>query len=299
MKRIKLIYNPHSGDKSFKDFLDDVVSVLQKEYEVHLVRCQNETDIEDFIADMKPGYYDAIAVSGGDGTLNRVVNAMLENGLDIPIGIFPSGTANDFATHLCIPKDIEEAAEVIVKGKTVLTDIGYVNGKYFINVCGAGLLTNISQNIDLRFKNIFGKMGYYLKGLEQLPNFEPLPVRITNSNESFEEDIYLFIVLNTSGTGGFEQLSADSSICDGLFEFIAIKAKPMMEIAVLFFKILQRDYLSDSNIIYFQDNYIKVELLTPNEKMEQTDIDGEAGPDLPIEIENLRKKIRFFYNEPC
>lgn len=295
MKKLKLIYNPFSGDKSFPSFLDECVTILQSGgYEVHLFRSIQNGDIKKHIAGMPKDFYDVIAVSGGDGTINIVLNALLKNGHDIPLGIIPSGTANDFASYLKLPRDAEQAAEIITKGKITNVDVGLVGSEYFINVCGAGFLTNISQNIDNDIKNFLGKFAYYLKGIGQIPNFTPLSVQITNSQTSFQEDIYLFIVLNSSGTGGFEKLSPDASINDGKFDFIALKSMPILDIAKVILKLISGDHLSDPNIIYFQDSYIKVEPLFQDEQYLETDIDGEAGPNMPIEIIALKDKIKVF-----
>ena len=100
MKKVKLIYNPFSGNKSFKFDLDICIGIFQEAgYEVHPFRTLYPGDIDNHIATMDPTY-DIIVASGGDGTVNIVVNAMMRRGLHTPLGIIPSGTANDFATYL-------------------------------------------------------------------------------------------------------------------------------------------------------------------------------------------------------
>lgn len=296
MKKLKLIYNPFSGDKSFIEFLDDCVKILQSGgYEVHLFRSMEIGDIQQHINDMPKEFYDAVIVSGGDGTINTVINAMLKNQHDIPLGIIPCGTANDFATSFGIPNDIEAASKIIVENNLKSVDIGMVGKDYFVNVCGAGFLTNISQNMGMdETKSFLGKFAYYIKGISQIANLTPLNVRITNSTESFTDDIYLFIVLNSRGAGGFENLSPDSLINDGLFEFIAFRSMPILEMAKLMIKAFSGEFLKDPNIIYFQDNYIKVEPLSVDEQYLETDIDGEPGPHLPVEIVNIKEKLRIF-----
>lgn len=243
---------------------------------------------------MKRNYYDAVVVAGGDGTINIVLNSLMDFDHNIPLGIIPSGTANDFSNFMKFPKDPVEAAEVIAKGNLMDVDIGRANDKYFINVCSAGLLTNISQQVDEDVKNSIGKLAYYLKGIEQIPNFVPISVRITNSNEVFEEDIYLFLVLNSAGTGGFGKLSTNASVNDGKFDFIAFKACSIAQLAVLFVKVLSGDCVNDSNILFFQDDYIKIELLSDNMEFALTDVDGEKGTVMPIEVRNIHKAIRIF-----
>jgi len=280
--------------------LDKTIAVFQSAgYETHIFRSSKPGDIfEHLKKTKKDGYccYDAFAISGGDGALNILINAMISNRVDVPVCIIPMGTANDFATHLKIPPNAADAAKVIKKGKIIASDVGEANGRYFINVCGAGLFTDISRKIDSDFKGVFGKSAYYMEAFSKLSDITPLKMRITNSKETFEDDIYFFIVLNSPGTGGFNDItSSDASVTDGLFEFIAVKAKPVFELAGLFIKVLKRDrHLDDSNVIYFKDNYISVEPLFENNDFLGTDTDGECGPDLPVSIRCLPGAVKFF-----
>lgn len=299
MKKLKLIYNPFSGNKSFKFNLDPVISTFQESgFETHVFRSINHGDIDQHIKEMDKDYYDTIVVSGGDGTINIVVNAIMNYGIKARLGIIPSGTANDFATFLKIPKEPDEAAKIITEKNLSPADIGLANGRYFINVCAAGLMSNISQHIDTDFKNALGKLAYYIKGIEQIPNFVPIPVKITNSTEVIEEDVYMYIVLNSAGTGGFEKLVPDASINDGLFDFVGFKATTIRELAMIFFKVFTGDYLKEPGIIHFKDSYIKIECKDASPEMNETDLDGEQGPYMPIEIKNIPSAIMIYTPQP-
>ena len=147
MKKLKLFYNPFSGNKSFKFDLDVCIGIFQEGgYEVHPFRTLHPGDIDTHIATMDPNY-DIIVASGGDGTVNIVLNAMMRRGLHIPLGIIPSGTANDFATYLGFKSgEVEDVCRTIVSTKPVDIDLGLVNDSiFFINVCAGGFFTNVSQ----------------------------------------------------------------------------------------------------------------------------------------------------------
>lgn len=298
MKKLKLIYNPYSGDKTFKDNLDCSINIFQESgYEVHVFRTIKQGDINEHIRKMEKDKYDAIVISGGDGTINILINALMKYGLNnIPIGIIPSGTANDFASFLDMPTNIEECCRIICKNNIQDVDIGHINDKYFINVCCGGLFSNVSQSIDKTFKDILGKVGYYIKGIEQLQNFTPMKMRITNSKEVIEDTLNLFLVLNTSGTGGIQRLSPDASINDGLFDFVGFRNVSIPKLTGLVIKFFKGEYLDDDRIIFFKDNYIKVENLSEETNFLETDIDGELGPEMPVEIKNLHGAIKVFVN---
>jgi len=303
MKKLKLIYNPNAGDKTFRLSLDDCISVFQEAgFFVDIFRSMKKGDIERALSRVSPYEYDTIVVAGGDGSINIVVNSMMTNGIRAKLGIIPAGTANDFASYLKISKKPKEAAQVIANGKVIDTDIGFVGsvgsstGKYFINVCGVGVLSNISHHTDPDFKNVLGKIAYYIKGIEEFQNLTPLNVKITNSQMVIEEKIYTMLVLNSSGVGSFEKINKEAKIDDGVFEFIAVKCCPLTDMAMLGLKVLRGDYLGNPNIIYFKDSYVKIELLedVADKILLETDIDGELGPNIPIEIKNLTKALKIY-----
>ena len=297
MKSFKLIYNPFSGGGVFKDNLDEFIYNMQLNgYEVSVFRTCNVGDIDAHIAAMGHNW-DAIGASGGDGTINLVVNAMMRYGLnDIPLALVPSGTANDFCTFLGIPQDIEGCCAVIGAGKTEYTDLGLINNeKYFINVCAGGLFSNVSTEIDKTLKDLFGKVAYYVKGMEQISTFKPIPMRITSSKGGvYENNINLFLVLNSSGTGGIEGISPHASINDGLLDFVAFANVPWPDLPKIVIDFLKGEHLSSDGIIFFRDSHIKIENLSHDKRFITTDIDGELGPDMPVEIKTVSKTIKIF-----
>ncbi|MBZ4664257.1 MAG: YegS/Rv2252/BmrU family lipid kinase [Caloramator sp.] len=288
MKKARLIYNPYSGDRSFRNRLDAVIDRLQLAgYEVTPYRTMS---IEDIYTSMKRAKdYDVILVSGGDGTINHVINAMILNDINVPLGIFPYGTANDFASHLGIPRKITEACDIISRGKLSEFDLGKINDRYFINVAAGGLLTDVSQKIDINMKNTLGKVAYYLKGIEQLPNFRAIPIKISCNGKTIEENIYLFVILNGSSAGGFK-LAPDSTANDETLNLIAIKQCNLVELFNLFLKMLKGEHLESSNVIYLKSSEFKIEC---DENIE-TDIDGEVGPQFPLNVRISSKKIKIF-----
>ncbi len=283
----------------FKFDLDICVSVFQEGgYEVHLFRTMKQGDIAKHLREMDKNY-DMLVVSGGDGTINIVVNAMMQYGLQhIPLGILASGTANDFAMYLGFKAgQVEDTCKAILRQTPQPIDIGVVNGEmYFINVCAGGLFTNVSQRVNPDLKNALGNLSYYLKGVEQLPSFRKLPFRIVTSKGVHEENLYFYMILNSAGTGGFHNLSPDSSIQDGCFEFVGIRAKNVLEISPMLLKFIRGEHLQDEAIFYLQDSFFEVTCLDAEfSKMEST-LDGELGCISPFTVKVLPKAISVIAN---
>lgn len=291
MKKIRLIYNPGSGDRSFKKRLDHLFEEFQRDgFQVVPYKTLSVEDIDHAVALTSDEEYYAIAIAGGDGTINRVVNAMIKYDVNLPIGIFPWGTANDLAAYFKIPRDIKTCCKNFSDGDIREIDVGKINDRYFVNVAAGGLLTDVSQKIDINMKNTLGKLAYYLKGVEQLPNFRPIPSTFTTYDSVIKEDIYLFMVFNGCSAGGFDMLAKGAKIDDGKIDLIAIKACPVMELIPLFFRILKGEHLTDDNVIYIRTDKLSIDC----EIDVETDIDGEAGPHFPVDIEVIPKYLKIF-----
>jgi len=296
VKRFKLVYNPRSGDASFKGRLDRVIGQLQKAgIEVHPWRLGRECVVEDLIRDMKESkadeFYDGILVSGGDGTISNTVSAMIKHDFRIPIGVFPYGTANDFATYLGIPKNVDDCCDIIINGNTRAIDVGKVNDKHFINVVSAGMIMGIPHNTDTQLKNALGKIAYYIKGLEELPKITAFKAEIVMKDKTVvEEELLLILVLNSSAAGGFGKLAPDAAVDDGALDVVAIRSGNLAELLGVFIKIMTGDVQEDPRIHRFQAESMKLfcDPICP------TDVDGEKGPALPLEISVLKQEIEIF-----
>ena len=294
MAYVQLIYNPMAGQRVFPMHLDRFVEVFQNRgYEVRIHRTRSSEDFSDFLVGKSMEGCAALIVAGGDGSINQIVNAMKEENVDLPLGVIPAGTANDFAVHIGMPLDQLEAINRLAKMEIGHVDLGKANDQYFVNVCCGGLFSNISQNIDIEMKNTLGKLAYYIKGVQQLPKFTKLKLKITNEDGTIVEDFYLFLLLNGSSAGGFSRLGFDADIGDGKMDFVGIKACHVSEIPTLFGKILLGEHLTDKNVTFFQSSKMTIECIEGVKGFEKTDIDGEEGPQFPLDIEvlNLGLKI--------
>lgn len=288
MKKVKLIYNPYSGENLIVSKLDAVINIHQQAgYAIVPYRIKKDQSILDALIDIKDGDYSYILVAGGDGTVDSVVNAMAKSGISLPIGILPVGTANDFAKFLGIPFDISKACKQIINSNVTTVDLGSINDKYFVNVASTGLFTDVSQKTDVNLKNTIGKLAYYLKGLEELPNFRRLKVKIKSKDIFFEGEMYFLLVFNGKTAGNFN-LAAKADATDGRLDVIVFKAIPIYELIPLFIKVLRGEHLESENVLYFKTDNLFVEC---NEDI-VTDIDGEKGPEFPLQIKCIKGGLK-------
>lgn len=281
MKKVKFIYNPYSGESTIALDLDKIIMVHQKyEHTIVPYRICNEYPMSNAFTDIDEGYT-YILIAGGDGTIDSVVNEMKKKNINLPIAILPAGTANDFANYIGMPHDVCDACNQILESNVKKIDIGKINDKYFMNVASTGLFTDISQNMDMNLKNTIGKLAYYVKGIEQLPNFRKLKIKVTSEEVCFDGDMYLMLVFNGQ-TAGSLKFAYNAKVDDGLLDVIIIKAGIMKNILNIFIKMLRNEHLENvEGIIYFKTKRLEVECFEDI----VTDIDGERGPEFPLIIE--------------
>ncbi len=292
MKKAKLIYNPVSGDGGFKHHLDAVVDIFQERgYLVELNRTSKNTNLGDFFKAPIDEANTIIIAAGGDGTVSQVVNRMMDKKISAPLGIIPVGTANDLASFLGMSKDIHECCHIILEKNVEQIDVGRVNKEYFISVVSGGLVAKVPQSTDLKLKNTLGKMAYYLKGLEEIPTFKPISISLNSPAYQYNGDLLFFLILNGQFAGGFKRIAPKALLNDGLFDVILFKNMSLPVLARLFVKLLRGEHIHDPNVIFFQTDQLEISPYKNNESPINSDIDGDAGPDLPLVIKNYHRAL--------
>lgn len=290
MKKILLVYNPVSGHAAFKNKLDAVIENFQRRGIFLSVYRTCTGDNAAFIECMKNFQPEGIVAAGGDGTLHAVINWLKKNSIDLPVGIIGSGTSNDFAAHLNM--NDEKLLEAVAQGRTRPVDLGLVNGaEFFINVASAGIFTSIAHEVDSRLKNFLGKSAYYLRGLGELKNFKTVPLEISADGKNFYLDAFLFLVLNSPSVAGLKKISDTAQIDDGKLDLIALKKCSPSALITLTKKILAGESIqADENIFSVQAKIFKIKSSAPL----MSDLDGEAGNNLPLKIETIKRALNFF-----
>lgn len=292
MQKVKFIYNPSSGENIVAGQLDDIIGLYQSRGFILVPhRLDFGADTAGALSDIDDSYHHAL-IAGGDGTVNYTVNLLKTLGIDIPLGILPAGTANDFASVLGIPPrtGLIDACRAILDGNITPVDIGKVNGHYFVNVFSCGLFTDISQKTPTVMKNTFGKLAYYVGGLGELSRFRKLNISIDSDGGSFEGECFIFFIFN-GRTAGNLNIAYLSRIDDGLLDVLVVKGgKPVQTIQTL----LHYLPLSGRHVHYPPGiEHIRCSSLTARcATDEPTDIDGQPGPSFPLTVECEKNGLR-------
>ena len=227
---------------------------------------------------------DLAVVAGGDGTINYVVNCMFDRGVNPTLGIIPDGTANDFANAIGMKKGVIDDARQIAQGRERMVDCGEVNGLRFVNVFSFGVLTTTSQQTPDKAKHRFGKLAYLWVGAKDLARMHPIELTVTTDSERFECNASMLLVFNGRSAGRF-RLAPKAEVDDGMFDVVLLEHR---NVVVSCWKMLR--YLVGGvpkGVRVFRSNNLSID----SKQSELTDVDGQRGPLLPVELRCLSQRL--------
>ena len=288
MKKMLFLFNPRSGKEQIKGHLLRILDIFSKagyDIRVHVTQCSKDAQKT---VEHQGKNVDVIVCSGGDGTLDEVVTGITEVGSKVPVGYIPAGSTNDFANSLFMPKNMLDAASMIMKEEIYRCDVGRFNSQTFAYVAAFGLFTDVSYETSQDLKNILGHLAYVLEGAKRLLDIKAYHMKVTTENGVIEDNFIYGMVTNSRSVGGFKNLTKDVDMNDGLFEVtLIVQPKNPLEMQEIIRNLLNME--DNSDLIYsFKARKLTVEA---EEEVAWT-LDGEYGgsPRL-VEIENLQQAL--------
>lgn len=239
--KAKVILNPYANRWKAKERGNDITTALQiTGLDFDLVTTNAPEHGTELAATAVAEGYDVVIAAGGDGTINEVLNGILQatpNGQTIPFGIMPAGSANDFCHQIGIPSDLTAAAKIIAAGQTRLLDAGKVNGHYFLNNSAVGMepvVTIESQKI----KRLSGESRYIAALIKALIKLKAWQMEIHWDDGDFTGPGYFLSVCNGPRTGGF-LMAPGAEMDDGYFDFVFAPEMPKLKLISALLKLFK------------------------------------------------------------
>ncbi len=182
-KSMLLIVNPTAGRRR-RGLVDAVVARVRAEgWAVDVVETAAAGDARRLAATCDAGRYGVIAVAGGDGTINEVVNGLAGRGVDSPaVGIVPLGTANVLAHELGLGSSARAVARTMTAGRELLVQPGEaVNGagtRCFSLMAGAGFDAKVVAGVSAPLKRRLGRAAYVWRSLVEARRYRPVRYQV-------------------------------------------------------------------------------------------------------------------------
>ncbi len=283
-KSILLLINPYAGDKKSvkkiskieKPFINNGFSVetVITENKAHLIqtaknRCANFTHV---------------AAVGGDGTLNAVLNACLND--NIIFVFIPAGTINIFAKEYKIPLNTVKAAKLLSTGITTKIDVIHAGAKNALLMVSAGLdsytVDYVSKN-----KNKPGKFKYFFHVLKNAFKYTYPDLKAAINGKTITAKFIL--AGQTNKYAGYLKLLPKAKFNDGLLHVCAFKGKSPWAHLMLAIKSLFGIHSRSHYVEILKTD--KITLTGPDSLISQ--MDGEQFAPLPLEISIIPDKVNF------
>jgi diacylglycerol kinase (ATP) len=278
----KIIYliNPISGTRgkgSLKTMIAEQTKAKDIPFEIMDtdITCEYKT-VRDKIT--TEGYTD-IVVCGGDGSVNQVVYALADTGVNF--GIIPMGSGNGLAFAAGIPKKSAKALEIVFKGQPRLTDAFMVNEQFACMLCGLGFDAKVAHQFADQPKR--GLATYASLTTKNFFSAESYPFQVEANKLTFTADAFFLSIANSNQFGNNFTIAPKAVLSDGLLDVVIVKkvAKPLLLLTVMRQVLAGKLRLIENSlrspVIYFQT----AELVITNIGNAPMHIDGEPRDTIP------------------
>lgn len=290
------LYNPHGGRGKIVKKLPYIIKKLRRKYDtVDVYASRAPADfthrVREFAAD-----YDCIVFAGGDGTFNEVLQGIGDMETVPLLGYIPSGTVNDVAHSLGIPRySLRRALNVVLEGREEYLDCMLVNGTHYaMYSVSAGAFTSASYTTPQKNKRSMGALAYGLEGVRKNLLFRVFSIRAASAEAELETECVFALVMNGRCVAGL-RMNPGGSMKDGLLEGVVIRQKKdptlpnrlraLFTVAKLF---LFGYRFRQNNIAHFPSDTVRFEV--PDDVV--WNFDGERGISGNIEVSVIPRKVR-------
>lgn len=230
---LTFIVNPAAGNQHALK----VQTMLKQELDKRGIDCR-------FVRTEKPGHATDLARQaasaadctgvisvGGDGTAFEVACGLMNTG--VPMGIIPAGTGNDFIKTVGLPKKPLDALEFILTHDARPVDVGGLNDRLFLNVCGTGFDVTVLDYTTAAKKYCRGLLPYLIGLIRGIAHYKPVYVRFTADGHTEEREVLICSIANGRYFGGGIAICPEASADDGLLDLVIAEHQPRWKIPFL------------------------------------------------------------------
>jgi len=302
MKKIAFILN--GKNKKKEKIIKELNTVFKGDYQLAFPASEYPGHATTLAAKAADEGYSYIISIGGDGSLNEVVNGIMQaknkdNQLNVKVGVLPYGTGNDFIKTIKSPETFEGLKTLIDTDSSKPIDLGLVNfidhsgkesSRYFINITDIGIGGEAVQKLGKYTKALGSDINYFLAIFDTFLSYRNQPLRAVAEEFTFEGKVKNFVVANGKYYGSGLGVAPDAEVDDGKFAIVILAEATLfefMKFSVLFRKC---ERLTHPQIIYYSTKEVKIDSLSTPQLI---DMDGEFIGSSPLTLKVIPKTLSF------
>ena len=285
MQRALVIVNPVAGQGAGQRRLSDVERGLNRLGLSTTVAMTGQAG-DARAAATQAADHDLVAVLGGDGTLNEVINGLEA---DRPVALYPLGTGNVLAKELHLPRNATRFCQMVARGRERALDLGVAEGRRFVSMVGAGFDAEVAAALAAGRRGGIS-MAHYARPILSCLGSYRFPRIAVSVDEGEPVDAAGFVLVsNVRSYGGPLVVAPDAAADDGLLDVCVLRrgSRAGYVRAMLAFLLGCQRTLSGAS--YFRGRTVR---LTAHDRV-RYQVDGDAAGELPATVELLDRKLRF------
>lgn len=232
--------------------------------------------------------WDCIAVIGGDGTVNEVINGLAHDRQTI--AVLPAGSANVVAREFAIPSDAAEVARWILEGRSRPMDLLESAGHKIILGAGAGLDAAIATTVKQQRGAKSSVYHWILPGIRTVLAYTYPGVRVTVDGTEICAHSPYVIIGNCRYSAGVFPATRRAVVDDGLLDVVAVKKLSAWRLPVLLGAVWSPRFPEREDVVYVQGKEACIEPVDPVPVALQ--IDGDPAGFAPARFTVLPQAIR-------
>jgi diacylglycerol kinase (ATP) len=235
---------------------------------------------------------DRVVVAGGDGSINLVVQVLVEVGL--PLAIIPFGTANNMARTVGLPLDLAGAVAVAAGSHHRAVDLGRVNGRWFCTTASIGLSVQITEELSPASKRRWGPVAYVVTALKVLRRSHPFHADITWDGGSRHTRTVQIVVGNGRHYGAALTVAPDATIDDAMLDLYSLEVNHWWELVKVAPFLKWGTHVHRQEVEALRAKVLEIRTRRPM----PIDVDGELAAETPGRFEVVPGAIEVFAPEP-
>jgi len=291
---VALIVNPKSGCTHSGSQTRPLQRYLAaRGFEVRPNLTRSLRDACELATEAAVDYNCAVVIAvGGDGTVREVAHGL--EGSDKPLLIVPQGTENLLANELGYDHRLKTVIETFEGGFTKNLDLGRANGRCFTSIAGFGYDGDVVARVHQVRRGHICHMDYVWPIWRSFWAYKFRPMKVTVDGAEVFDDRGLVFVGNISRYALGLNILHRADYSDGLLDICIYRCRSRLRLLKHSLLTVAKRHWTRRDVVYLQGRKIRV--MADSESV-NTEIDGDPGPNLPVDIEVVPQAVKVLVPE--
>ena len=211
---------------------------------------------QQFIEQLDREIIAGVVALGGDGFIHEIIQHVVPR--QIPLGVIPCGTGNDFARSMGVYRlSLAEQINLIAHSDIRSIDLGRVDQRWFAAILSSGFDALVNERANL-MQWPRGRMRYNIAMIEKIIALKAHSYRIRLDTEFIDVKATLVTVANGPSYGGGMNICPDANLNDGLFDVMVLGKVSRGELLRVFPKVYSGRHVGHPAVSFYRCNEIEI-----------------------------------------